>query len=386
MMMKSVLILHLFTRLLVILGTATPTHCVVAEESKRADDNPTRGHKNGGNIILTEEDAGFWTRFLTYHPPSGSTSTNTMMNAPTPRPVLRRSPLPTRIPVAQPTTPVPTRLPPQIDCSVTVELECQTTRGQSCRSAPVPATSVCDVGRPLDALTFTYQGRSCNALGNSQGLNSTCRDVAPIMFDDPVTVQCHDAASGDRLTIRPSPPVEPLDAVTVSPGPGGIRLPNAMYCTIQDAVDGTLLQNNTIATLGTVRLDLGNEFGALRLAGCDRGEEFGELSCFDVFSYHVVIRNDGTTDLSLTQLDFTLHDMDLDLLPVLQMRTETVLLPGTSAVIATSSRVNVCDTRVFMAAIDVGGDSPNGGSCAARAEIRYAFVQLLMQKTSYSTL
>jgi hypothetical protein len=305
------------------------------------------------------------------------------ITSPTPRP----SPLPTRIPVLQPTRP-PTRLPtrrritamptreptplrlPEIDCSVTVELACQTTKGQPCESSTdlIPETAVCDVGQAMDAVTFTYQGLSCNALGNSQGPNSTCQDLAPILFDDAVTIQCRDASNGARLLVQPSRFVEPGDAVTVS-GLGGLRLPEAIYCTVQDVVDGRMLQNSTIATSGTVRLDLGDEFGALRLAGCDRGDG-RELSCFDIFSYHVVVRNDGETNVTLTRLDFAFHGMDLDLLPVLQIRTETVLLPGTSAVISTSSQVNICDTRVFMAVIDVAGEPPNGDSCVDRAELR----------------
>lgn len=252
-------------------------------------------------------------------------------------------------PTLAPTTP--------LDCQVDATLGCVAAGAPCVTSLVAPPTAVCDVGVPLDAVTFTYHGRACNpGLGNGQDL--ACFDQAPILFTDPVTVQCQDGTmTGVLLRVEP-PVVQPGGLVVVASADGVSALPDLMQCAIFDVADGTQLQSMEMDTSGLVRLDLGDEFGALRLDGCERGGE--ELSCVESLAYQVEITNVGPVDMSVTMVEFTFNGQTFNLMSEVR---QNPLVPGQSTALAPSLQLNICDVNNLLASISVQADPPNGGSC-----------------------
>ena len=277
-------------------------------------------------------------------PPNGNscqsesfTSLNTIGVPPTPRPTPRPTPFPTP--------------EPQVDCQIDAILECVLSNGQPCNSIAPPATAVCDVpGQPIQSVQLTYQGLACNGLGNNQGSEAQCFDQAPIMFTDPVSIQCQSPV-GVGLDVQP-PIVQPGGVFTVS-GP----LPEKMLCVIFD-VDGMQLQSSQIDTSGNVRLDLGDNFGALRVDGCLRAGE--ALTCLESLAYNLLLNNVGPVDMTITQVEFSFSGQAFNLLSEVR---QNPLVPGQSTLLSPSLQVNICTVDDLQAVVNTQANPPNGDAC-----------------------
>lgn len=121
----------------------------------------------------------------------------------------------------------------------------------------------CAIGKDIDAITFSYQDNTCGGgNGNNQGSEAICEDCAPLVFFDPVTVECE----GGELRVEPDV-VPPGGTFTVSRRNGG-ALPQKIDCSFFD-IDRTKIQKNIIDTSGDVDLQLQDDFGAFRVESCD---------------------------------------------------------------------------------------------------------------------
>ena len=274
-----------------------------------------------------------------------------------PRPSLPPSPKPTQRPTLSPT------LTARVDCSVDVALSCVLVDGQPCTSAATPDTAMCDVGQAVQTITLGYTGRGCDELGNSQADEAQCSDEAPIVFVDPVSIQCQTMA-GEFLVVVPES-VRPGGTVVISSASG--VLPPKIACRILDG-EGKQLQENRIDTSGTVRLDLGDSFGSLRLDACRRDNE--ELSCLQSLAYQADISNIGPVNMTVQQIEFVFNGQAFDLLRDI---SQNPLGVGQSTSLAPTLEINVCDVNELIAVVNVRADPPNGSVCQDGAELRYVY-------------
>lgn len=248
----------------------------------------------------------------------------------------------------------PETLPPVEECLVDVELECTLSDGRSCDTIQPPSSGECAVGSDIRTLALRFLGTPCDSGANSQGEATTCEDLGPVDISAEATIACQ-GSEGESLEVDPAF-VFVGDTFTVT-GSEGEVLPGTIGCAIFDA-DGNELQRIVLDSSGEVQLNLNDAFGSFLLEGCDRDGE--DITCVETLNYEVVLENIGTSDMTVTVVDFTFNDQTASFLEDLEVNP---LEPGQSTTLEVSFDANVCRTTEFIAAVDVEAAPPSGDMC-----------------------
>jgi hypothetical protein len=251
---------------------------------------------------------------------------------------------------------------PEGDCFVDVSLDCNTSGNISCNEITAPVSKICSGKSDLESVVFSYQNATCRESNNGQGEEAACEDISDFDFATPKDIECYDE-EGVPLVVEPIS-VEPEQSFTITSPDNGI-LPNKIECAILE--NGKRVQTNVIDTSGTVKLMLGDEFGALQLASCN------DLSCREALCYNVEIRNVGAVSLNITRVEFMLTNETSSLIDELELNS---LEPGQFTELEPCVEIDVCESDEILASVKVEASPPNGNGCEASDEYSFEVNQV----------
>jgi len=301
----------------------------------------------------------------------GKGGSGARISTPTPPlPPVFPCPPPTATPIRTPTssdteseTPVPTCLhetpvvpstsPSVESCEIDVILTCTTDAGVPCKDLhTIPNGNVCAHGQSLFVITLQYEGETCSVRSNQQGDEANCTDLAEM--EDEVKISCSDIDQPNTTTSLG-------EIVTVGYPALGFSLPDKLECRIFN-VNDTLLQEVVIDTSGSVELNIGDRFGALRVADCS-----GPF-CVPYATYTAVVTNIGASNLIVSNINTVEFDVYVDLADQLP---SAVISPGNSVTVQFRGAINACAGTTNELPILVRGEPMNGGGNACEDAFCY---------------
>jgi hypothetical protein len=215
---------------------------------------------------------------------------------------------------------------------------------------------------------MSYRNVTCEIDRNNQGSQAFCNDTADLDYETPKIIQCVQA-DGNLLSVEPSY-VLPGYTFTIR-NPSGAPLPPKVACRLVNP-DGTQVQFNGMDFSGSVDLNLGDQFGAFQLESCDN------LSCTEVLTYLVQVRNEYSADLTtsssssiatITRLDVTLNDNTVSFLDQIPINP---IQPNVTTGVEPKARISICGNHEYVADIVVEVSLGNG-EMTCRDTARYNF-------------
>jgi hypothetical protein len=266
---------------------------------------------------------------------------------------------------------VPQTQPPLDRCPVNVTFGCETSQGLECHLVTPPEIRTCSNGTSITEVSMSYRNVTCDIDQNKQGNQAFCNDTAELDYETPKTVQCVQQ-DGIPLLVEPSY-VLPGYTFTIR-NPSGAPLPPKVACRLVNP-DGTQVQFNGMDFSGSVDLNLGDQFGAFQLESCDN------LSCTEVLTYLVQVRNEYTSSMSdptassssianITKLDVTLNDNTVSFLNQIPINP---LPPNVTTGVEPKARISICGNHEYTADIVVEV-SLGDGKMTCRDTARYNFL------------
>jgi len=167
------------------------------------------------------------------------------------------------------------------------------------RHPPCTSPQVCTKTEELKAVTFTYNGATCNPKGNQQGDAASCTYYSPLLPGTVYTMICLDQVTGINMIIM----LSPFNAatLTVMTLVGGNLPDKIMMCLLSSISDKSIFQEFVVDTSGNVKLQLSDQFGSFILVSCE------DLTCIKAAQYKITMENIGTTSMDLMDLIYTFN-------------------------------------------------------------------------------
>jgi hypothetical protein len=207
----------------------------------------------------------------------------------------------------------------------------------------------------MNTVVFSYQNFNCSTQNNDQSTEASCQDMAQLQYSTPKNIKCG-GSNGTMILVKPET-LNPGQSFIVSTTTG-VPLPDKIECRLQNP-DGELVQVIRIDVSGSVSLELGDTFGALRLESCDA------LSCRETVTYVVDIINIGNVSTVITKVDMTLNGntasfVDQIAINPLASRESTSLQPKVE--------INICDGLEYRSSVSVQSSPSAGVLCLDSAD------------------
>lgn len=296
--------------------------------------------------------------------PEGSAQPTPVLSSPSPSP----SPVDTPTSIGPPGEPILTSLMPQSppqpliptvasqeSCVVDVTLDCILANGLPCNKITSPPTKTCSNGSNMNTLVFSYQNLNCSSLSNEQGTEASCQDIISLQYSTPKTVDCA-GIDGTFLVVQPET-LNPGQSFAVSTSTGK-ALPDKIECRLQNP-NGELVQVNIIDVSGSISLDLGDRFGALRLESCDL------LTCRETITFITEIINVGNVSAVITKVDMTLNGNTASFI---EQITNNPLNSRETTSLQPKVEINICDGVEYRSSVSVQSSPPAGVLCLDSAD------------------
>jgi len=297
--------------------TKSPTGIIQQGTTSRPTKSPT-------SSPTAKSTDGFVQQSNPTGPPSSApVSFPSAFPVPTPAPTTTPSTVPSASPSLTPTshpssrpsiTPSasPTSSPSNAQCSMTVEMSCETRDGQKCEDILAP-TPMCN--SRMEIVNFFYDQQSlCSDSDNAQVNTFSEMSITRVYCEDLGTLQqtvsmyCVDSATQVPISVTPQS-FEDGENVAVHTNDGSV-LPSEILCTISSG--GQELQKNWITISGPLRLN--DKFGALQVSAC------GDKHCMHEASATYSITNDGDSTLEVVKCSRDMTGTDtksfLSMLPI----------------------------------------------------------------------
>jgi hypothetical protein len=234
-----------------------------------------------------------------------------------------------------------------LTCSVDVDIECETSNGDSCETIQV-TSGQCKEG-DMETISFLVSVSSCDESSNMQEGDASCSDDGTYNGGD-ILVECTDS-DGDQLTVSPVV-VSPDQKFTVEDD-GSDSLPDKICCMLLND-DGSPLQTNCLDVSGDVPLNIGDKFGHLTVESCDGN------SCTEEMEFTYTITNVGTSDMDITMLTEYVDSIPESLLELIE---DTTLEAGEKVVVTNKLALDVCGPGQYNVDVEVDADSSDGITC-----------------------
>lgn len=262
-------------------------------------------------------------------------------------------------PTKSPIQPFPTPVVPPSNCIINSNLECISSDGVTKCGEMGEVNGKCAYNSNFNFLQFQLNaGRNCEQSTNVQ--ESICLDCTNVTTNEIFRVLCKNAVTGEDLSVSPENLVDG-QIFTVSPALSQLKLPERIDCIYLEQVSKKI-QQNIIDTSGFAPLYLKDKFGAFTLQSCEYGSPDRSLTktCLETLSYTIGIKNEGSVDVLIQQLNLTLSDGFSE--SILDEIGSPLIIPGDSVNVTYLKNIDRCVNQQICSSIDVKAVPTNGNT------------------------